>query len=425
MKRLPLRLIFWSMVLVSSTITPASASDWPQWRGPNRDGISTETGLLSDWRAAPPRLLWQKTGLGSGYASVAIVGDRLYTMGDREGQQMVIAIDLATRRELWATPIGQIWTNRGGARCTPTIDGDRLYAIGTHGDLVCLETATGKVIWRKNFQRDFGGRMMSGWGYSESPLVDGQRLVCTPGARDAMIVALNKATGETIWRSAVPALGGAGPEGAGYSSIVVAEAAGVRQYVQVIGRGAIGVRADDGRFLWSYTRIANRTANIPTPIVKGDIVFVSTGYQTGSAALRLVAADGGVRAQELWFLDGNTFQNHHGGVVLVGDYLYAGHGHNNGIPICVELATGKVMWRAPRSPGSGSASVAYADGNIYMRHENGQMTLVAATPQSYEVRGSFRLAHVDGPSWPHPVIHDGKLYLRSENVLMCYDVSGR
>ena len=326
-------------------------------------------------------------------------------------------MDVKTGKELWATDIGGRRPN-----CTPTVDGKLVYALGRGGDLICAKTSDGSILWRKSFSKDFGGRMMSGWGYSESPLIDGDRLICTPGAKDAMIVALDKKTGKAIWKSSMPDdIGRRGRNGAGYSSIVISNAAGVKQYVQLAGRGLISVDAKTGKTLWTYNRIANGTANIPTPIVSGDFVFCSSGYGTGAALLKVKKDGDGLKAEEQYFLRSQTLQNHHGGMILVDGYVYCGHGHNGGRPICVELKTGAVKWGGRiRGPGSGSAAVVYADGHLYFRYQNGVMALIEATPTKYNLKGSFKLASADGPSWPHPVIYDGKLFLRDNDVLMCY-----
>jgi outer membrane protein assembly factor BamB len=265
--------------------------------------------------------------------------------------------------------------------------------------------------------------MMSHWGYSESPLIDGDRLICTPGGPKAMLVALDKRNGEVIWKSTAP--GPIGQGGAGYASPVISEGGGVRQYVQLVGKGLVSVAADDGRFLWAYERIANGTANIPTPIVSGDYIFCSTGYQTGAALLELAPAakSGGVKFREVYFLDSKTMQNHHGGMVLLDGYVYAGHGHKQGFPLCIELKTGKVAWRQPRGPGRGSAAVVYADGNLYFRYEDATMALIEANPNKYNLKGTFKIAANNGPSWPHPVIVGKRLYLRDGAELLCYDIA--
>jgi outer membrane protein assembly factor BamB len=411
------------MVAMVASTAPAAAPDWPQWRGLNRDGKSPDTGLAQEWPEGGPPLAWKATGIGKGYSSVAVTGGKIYTMGDRQGSEYVICLDLANQKELWATKIGQPWGD-GGPRCTPTVDGDLVYAISPHGDLLCVEAASGKEVWRKKFDTDFGGKMMSGWAYSESPLVDGERLVCTPGGKDAVIVALNKKTGETIWKCAMPTVGPKGNLGAGYSSIVISEAGGVRQYVTLIGKGLISAAAKDGKFLWGYNKVANGTANITTPIVSGDYVFGSSAYGTGAGLLKLSAdGSGGIKAEEVYFLDANTFQNHHGGLVLVGDHLYAGHGHGAGLPKCIDFKTGRIVWQADKAPGGGSAAVTFADGNVYFRYESGLMALVAATPDGYKLKSTFKILVKTGPSWPHTTIQDRKLFIRDNDTLMCYDIA--
>lgn len=264
---------------------------------------------------------------------------------------------------------------------------------------------------------------MSGWGYSESPLVDGDRLIVTPGAQDAVIVALDRHTGATIWNSAMPDdIGKRGKDGAGYSSIVISQAAGVKQYVQLTGRGVISIDAGDGTQLWSYNRIANGTANIPTPLVKGDFVFCSTGYGTGAALLEVKREGDRLVVEEKYFLDAKKMQNHHGGMIAYGDHIYCGHGHNNGFPLCIDFATGEEVWSGGRGPGGGSAAILLADGHLYFRYEDGTMALIEASPERYNLKGSFKLATRNGKSWPHPVIVDGLLYARDQDALLCYDV---
>jgi outer membrane protein assembly factor BamB len=407
------------LVLPTPAASPeAKTLDWPQWRGPERDGKSAETGLLAEWPKGGPPLVWKAQNLGSGFSSVVVANGRIFTVGDRGADQHVVALDERRQgKELWTARLGKAW-NDGGSRSTPTVDGEQVYALSTHGDLVCLQAATGKERWRKSFAKDFQGRMMSGWGYSESVLIDGDKLICTPGGDKAALVALDKHNGKVLWKAAVPQAGGAG-----YASAVVAEAGGVRQYVQWLGSCLVGVSARNGKLLWRYARTHNDTANIPTPLVRGDLVFCSTGYGAGSALLRLAPKDGGIEAKEEYYLPPQTLQNHHGGLVLVGDHVYGGQGHNEGFPICVELKTGKVAWRKDRGPGTGSAAVIYADGRLYFRYDNGLMALIEATPEGYHLKSSFRLPEQTGtPSWQHPVIANGKLYLRGQTCLLCYDI---
>lgn len=420
-----------SSILLACTVFFASAAladDWPQWRGPHRDGRSAETGLLASWPAGGPSLVFRASGFGGGYSSLAILGDRLYTLGDLEGGQHVIAANKNDGKILWKTRIGPTWEDEyGGARSTPTIDGERLYALGTDGDLVCLETATGKLVWQRNLAKDFGGHLMvingTHWKFAESPLVDGERVIVTPGVRTAALVALEKTTGRELWRTALPELGEKGADGAGYSSVVVSEAGGTRQYVQLLGRGVVGVEAATGKFLWGYNRVANNVANIPTPIIDGDFVFVSTSYNTGSALLKLSRQDGGFKAEEVYFLPHNELQNHHGGLILHDGHIYGGTGHNKGFPIAVEMASGKKAWGPERNEGDGSAAVLYADGRLYFRYQNGRMVLMDATPTGYREAGSFLIPEVSHPSWSHPVISSRRLYVREQDNLFVYDVA--
>ena len=417
--RRPALRVSFATLLILQQVESISANDWPSWRGPLRNGIAgQESGLQSEWSEKGPELKWQIDGLGRGYSSIAIAGGRIFTMGKRRAGCELIALDLKTGRELWSTPVGG-----GDPNCTPTVDGSLVYALGREGDLVCADVASGNVVWKKSFPKDFGGSMMSGWGYSESPLVDGDQLVCTPGAKDAVVVALDKKTGATIWKSAMPDdVGDRGRDGAGYSSIVISHAADVKQYVQLTGRGVISIDAADGTPLWTYNRIANGTANIPTPLISGDSVFCSTGYGTGAALLKIEREGSGLVAREVYFLDAKKMQNHHGGMIAHAGHIYCGHGHNNGFPLCINIATGEEVWSGGRGPGGGSAAILLADGHLYFRYEDGTMALIEATPESYNLKGVFKLATSNGKSWPHPVIVDGLLYARDQNALLCYDI---
>jgi outer membrane protein assembly factor BamB len=416
-------------LLVLAFSSAGWADDWPQWRGPNRDGVCRETGLLQQWPEGGPKLLWELTGMGTGYSTVAILDGRLYSMGDRqvggEKAQYVYAYDLATRNELWATKIGP--SHQDGPRCTPTLDGGFVYAIGTSGDVVCLQLDNGRLVWSKNLLDDLGGASNPQWKFSESPLIDGDRLLCTPGGHKAVITALDKRSGNPIWKASMPDIGPNGKDEAGYSSIVISHGAGVKQYVQLTNEGLVSVAAETGNFLWGYNRVANRVANIPMPVIDGDYVFTSTAYQTGSALLKLVPDGDGVKAEEMYWLDKDTFQNHHGGFLKVGDYIYGGHNHNKGEPTCLEMKTGKVMWHADQV-GKGSGCVLYADGCLYFLYEDGTVVLIEATPEKYNLKGSFKLPErptATGTAWPYPVISDGRLYLRHADVLFCYDVKAK
>jgi len=406
----------------------ADGRDWPQFHGPNRDNLCPEKGLNVDWTENPPELLWKLEGLGRGYSSIAITGDKIFTMGDRKGadgkeMQFILAFDLQTRKELWATQVGPPHKD-GGPRSTPTVDGELLYAIGTEGNLVCLETASGVERWQKSFPDDFDGQMMSGWKFSESPLIDGSKVICTPGGPEATLVALDKKKGSVIWKCAVPALGEKGKDGAGYASVLVTEIDGVRQYIQLIGRGLVAAEAETGRFLWGYNGIANNVANIPMPVLRGRYVFTTTDYNSGSALLEISRVEETFHVKELYTLTGRQFDNHHGGIVCVNHHVYGGHGNSRGEPKCIDLATGKILWEG-EAPERGSAAVLYVDGHLVFRYDRGLVALIEATPEAFRLKGTFQPVTGEGPAWPHPVILGGKLYLRHGDLLACYDVSGR
>jgi outer membrane protein assembly factor BamB len=403
------------LFLVALAAPAARADDWPQWQGPDRTAVSKETGLLKKWPVDGPKLLWKAEDLGGGYSTPAIAAGRVYGMGFRGNDEVIWALDEATGKEVWSVRIARADTSVGygeGPRCTPTVDGNRLYALGVAGDLVCLETGAGKEVWRKSLPRDFDGRMMSGWGYSESPLVDGDKVIATPGGSKATLVALNKATGEPVWRCAVP-----GGDGAAYASAIVADVAGLRQYVQFLGDGLVGVAAADGRFLWRYDKPANGTANCSTAVYQNGLVFAASSYGTGGGLARLTRQGDRCTAREVYFT--KNMKNHHGGMVLVNGYLY---GSNEGLLTCLDFKTGKVLWEN-RRPGKGS--IAYADGCLYYRNEGGPISLVEANPKKYVERGRFEQPERSGHSaWAHPVIANGRLYIQDQGLLLCYDVKG-
>ncbi len=363
--------------------------------------------------------------MGEGYASVSISKGSLYTTGNIQGGQGVIKVNLSDHTVAWSKTVTEKRPKHGyeGSRCTPSVDGDHLYVVTSDGRISCLKSADGEVVWSRPFS-DWDGKMQNGWGYSESPLVDGDFVLCTPGGDDAMIVALNKQTGAEVWKCAMPSIGDNGKDGAAYSSIVIGHGAGVKQYVSLVGHGVISVRASDGQFLWGYNKVANGVANIPTVVTEGDLVFASSGYGTGSCLLTLSKDGDGVQAEEVYFLDAKTFENHHGGFILADGFIYSGAKHGKGFPICVELKTGDVKWGGDIRPaGDGSAAVTMADGQIIFRYQNGKLALVRATPSGYELNGTFTPEYQERESWAHPVVSGGKLYLREQNKLMCYDLS--
>jgi outer membrane protein assembly factor BamB len=392
-----------ALVVLGSIGAVGQSAGWHQWRGPNRDGKSAETGLRQSWPAAGPPVAWQTTGAGIGFSSFSSAGGRLYTQGDRGSSAFVVAFDLATGKRLWETPNGRNYRNSygDGQRSTPTIDGERLYALGARGDLVCLNASTGNVIWRTDLTQEFRGSIPE-WGYSESPLVVGDRIIVSAGASNASIVALDKMTGAVLWRSP--------GDRAAYASPVVARVGSVTQAVFFSDRRTLGVDVRDGRVLWSYPRVSNGTANIATPVVTGNRVFVSSDYGTGAALLELSASG----AREIYFT--RDMRNHHSSSVLVGDHLY---GFSGSILTAMRFADGTVAWR-DRSVGKGS--LIYADQRLYLYSENGVAGLAEPTPAGYREHGRFRLRTGREPTWSHPIIADGKLILRDQDDVYAFSV---
>ncbi len=402
------------LAVITILISTATAADWPQWRGPKRDGHSPETGLRREWPPDGPPLTWKTNGVGTGYSSVSVAAGKIYTMGDRGDSSFVHALSVAGR-PLWSAKVGKPGGGGGypGPRCTPTVDGDRVYALGQYGDVVCVEAETGKEVWRKNLSKDFGGEV-GGWGYSESPLIDGERLICTPGGRQGTLVALNKRTGAKTWQSYQ------WTDPAEYASVIAAEIGGKRQYVQLTGESVGGVAAESGKTLWRASRKGS-TAIIPTPIVRDDLVFVTSGYGVGCNMFRVTPSGANFKADDVYA--NKNMVNHHGGVVLVGEHLY-GYSDGKGW-VCMKFENGEMVWS---DKALGKGSVSYADGHLYLRSEGsrGTVVLVEATPERWREKGRFdQPDRTDKEAWPHPVIANGRLYLRDQDKLFCYDVSAR
>ena len=397
----------------------ALAADWPQWRGPQRDGISQETGLLKEWSAVGPKLLWQAIDIGEGYSTPAAVGNRLYLISNKGMEnEYVQALDTADGKEVWRQRIGNVGINKGpqypGSRSTTTVDGKLLYALGSDGDLTCLEIADGKVRWQKNLRTDFGGEPGQ-WAYSESPLVDGDVLVCTPGGGDATLVALDKNSGDTIWKSPL-----AEADQAGYASAIIVTTGGVKQYVQFLQKGLVGVDAKTGKFLWRYGRTAQGSpANIPTPIAAGDLVYSAAG-RSGGGLVKLAANGGAVDAEQVYFEQ--KLPTSIGGAVALGGFLYGTM--SQGL-VCADFATGEVKWQ---DRGVGPGAVCYADGRLYVHSEEDDVALVEATADGYREKGRLTLPNQPdrgrAKAWAYPVVAGGRLYLRDLGMLWCYDVKG-
>lgn len=409
-----------ALTLIVAAATAVPAADWPQWRGPNRDGISSEQGLLQQWPQDGPKLAWQATDLGSGYSTPAVVGARLYVLAN-EGldNEYVAAVSASDGKRIWKTRLGNVGQPQQNpsfpaARSTPTVDGAVLYALGSDGDLAALEAESGKLLWRKHLREDFGGKPGT-WAYAESPLIDGDTLVATPGGSEATLVALHKKSGEVLWKCPVP-----GGDEAAYASALAVEVGGIRQYVQLLQKGLVGVEAKTGKFLWRFDKPVSRyNANIPSPVFSDGIAYAGSAG-TGGGAVRLQARDGGVAAEPLYFEA--SFPSAIGGAVKVGDYLY---GTTGVALLCIEFQTGQVKWK---DRALGAASLCFADGRLYLHGENGEVALVEPSPDGYRELGRFtppdppKRANNMEKAWVYPVVAGGKLYLRDHGCLWCYDI---
>ena len=394
-----------------AVVSNLTLDDWPQWRGKNRDGVSVEKGLMKTWPQGGPALAWTAKGAGDGYSSFSVVGGKVYTLGARSGTEYVMAFDEATGKKLWEVANGARFSNdRGdGPRATPTINGGTVYAYGASGDLSALDAATGKSIWKINVLQKFGGGNIT-WGLSESPLVLADRILVNAGGPKATIVAVSRKDGSVLWRTSES-------DEAGYSSGVAHEFGGVPQAIFFTANRGLAVDSRDGRMLWSYARVSNRTANIATPIARGNKVFFSSDYGTGAGLVELTAAGKDISAKEVYFT--REMRNHHSSSVLIGDHLY---GFSSAILMAMKFDTGEVAWR-DRSVGKGS--VVFADDRLYLFSETGVVGLAAADPTGYHEHGRFQIKTGSLPTWSHPVVANGKLFIRDQDTIYAYDVKAR
>ena len=405
---------FKSGILVSWVLTfPMLGQDWPQWRGPDRTDISTESGLLRSWPPEGPRLAWTFRDCGIGFSGPSVVGENLYTMGARGGVEQLLAIDRGKGRELWTLDVGKVFEARRGKgpRSTPTVSNGRVFALGAQGNLVCVDARSGQLIW-KVLMSELGG-VPSKWGYCESVLVDGQQVICTPGGPQGTVAALDAATGRVIWQTKQL------QDPAQYSSPIVFGWNGIRQYAQLTMRSLFGISPSDGRILWK-SDWPGRTAVVATPIYRDGRVYITSGYGVGCKQVRI-----GPDHEVSDVYSNKVMKNHHGGVILLGDHLY-GYSDGRGWT-CQDFATGEAVWSEKEKLGKGS--IAYADGRLYcLGEDEGTVALIDASPSGWKEYGRFRLpedSKLRKPMWriwTHPVIVGGRLYLRNQDLLFCYDV---
>jgi len=405
----------WADVLPAAE-TPADENDapcWPRFHGPRGDNISTETGLLKQWPPEGPKLLWTAEQLGFGYSSVTIAHETIYTAGNIDERTAVTALDLdgkvRWRFDEYPAFVGHML----GTRATPTIDGERLYHKTPLGDVFCLSAKTGEKIWGLNILEKFGSENIT-WALAESLLVDGDRVICSPGGPQTAVVALDKMTGRTVWKSA-----SADGDLASYSSPILVEYGGLRLILAMTANALIGINADTGRLLFRYPHETQYGANVANPVFHEGQVFVSSGYRGGSEAVKLTVDGDDVTAEKVW--GSEELDCHHGGVILVDGYLYgASHVFNNGKWICLDWKTGEMKY-AEKGVGKGSAT--YAEGMLYTLSEMHIMGLVKATPDGHELNGRFEIPDLGkSTSRGHPVICGGRLYIRHNEYLYAYDI---
>jgi len=411
---------FWATFWIVFWATPWSSHEswaqegtWPQWRGPARDDFSRETGLLQSWPEGGPQQLWAIENCGLGYSGPAIVDGRLYILGSRDGTEMLLCFDAKSGKEVWKSPLGQEFENDwgNGPRGTPTVDGQLVYATGGQGNLLCFRIEDGSWVWSR-MMSEFGGEVPS-WGYSESPLIDKEKLLYTPGGERGAIVALDKLTGELLWQTAELT------DGAHYSSVVVKQHAGKTMGVQLLKSQLVGFHVEDGAVLWTVPW-GGSVAVVPTPLFWEDCVYVTSGYGAGCMLVRL---DDDFHAEVVY--ENKLMTNHHGGVILLGDHLY-GHSNKKGWT-CQFAVTGKKVWRERHALDKGA--IAYADKRFYcLGEETGDVVLIDASAEGWKEQGRFtldpqsELRSERGRIWTHPVIADGRLYLRDQELLYCFDV---
>ena len=379
-----------------------SAAPWPFWLGPNHDGKSVDTGLLKQWPAGGPKLLWQADGIGPGYSSVAVGADAVYVDGDAGGNFTLFAYDLAGK-SLWSSVLGKSWNgDHAGARSSPVLDAGNVYVISGDGAILCSSAKTGEKKW-SHTMKEFGGSP-GGWGYAESVLIDGDLAIVTPGGAKC-VVALNKTTGQAVWASA------GFKAGANYSSAIDFTFEGNHEIVQGTVGGLLSVNPANGAVLWSNNFSAGNVANCPSPAYADGYVFWANGYGKGGICMKL-SADG--KAAKAWTT--RDMDCHHGGYIIDKGYIY---GNNGGGWACLDLKTGEKKWS---DAGVGKGSLCYADGMLYLFSENGGVCgLANCSPEKLQMTGKLTVKG-NGPSWAHPVVAGGKLYLRYDTHLYCFDV---
>lgn len=420
-KRMQTRRDFGKTALIGlATAATASAIDWTQWRGPKGDGISPEKGLLQDWPKEGPRLVWAAKGFGLGHATVVTSGKTIVSAGDKDGQSRVVAVSATDGKQLWTAPLGKAgapgWGGFEGTRSTPTIDPETrmVFAVGQYGEIVALKLDDGKEIWRKSLVSDFSGPLPE-WGYSQSPILDGSKVIFTPGGAAGAVIALEASSGKEVWRSADF------KDAAHYAPVVIATIDGVKQYIQLTEKSLASLDPASGKVLWRTDR-PGKVAVIPTPVVFGNLVYTTSGYGVGCSCFEIKKDGDKWNVKELYA--NKTLDNHHGGVIRLGPNVF-GHADSKGWT-CQDIATGKALWQ---DKSFRKGSICYADNRFIIRGEEGagSVALIEASVDGYKEHGRFDPPHRSEVknTWAHPVVSEGKLYIRDQDTLLCFDISAK
>jgi outer membrane protein assembly factor BamB len=414
--------LFRSFVVSFLCLTiPAVAADWARWQGPNRDNKSTETGLLKSWPEGGPKMLWSATGLGTGWSSVSVAAGKIYTTGMNKAKQgELFAFDLSGKL-LWKQEYGPEWSgSTPGARCTPTIDGGDAFVISGTGQVACFKADSGQKLWQTDAFKEYEGKYGK-WGISEAPVVVDGKVIFTVGGKKATMIAMDRATGKTVWAS--KAIG----DFSSYCSPLLFEHGGKKIIGVIVSESILGVDAANGTILWQYATKQyqgdNRGRDITpvTPIYHQGRIYFTNGYDCGGVMLEIAPDNSGVK--EIW--KDKVLDNHHGGVILHDGYIYGANwkGNDDGDWVCLEWATGKVMYQ---HTWINKGSVTFAEGMLYCYEEKeGNLALVRATPEKFDMISSFKVPMGDGKDWAHPVISDGVLYVRHGDALMAFDIKAK
>ena len=399
------------------------AQDWPQWRGPNREGVFKGANLNLDWTAKKPALLWTFRQAGAGFAAPTIVGTTLYCQGGADGSDFAFALDTQTGNVKWKQTLGGLSVpERGdGPRGSVTVDGDRLYLIRGNGNLHCLSATEGKMLWQKDFEKEFGGKIMSRWGFSESPLIDGNHVICSPGGSQGTVIALDKNTGDVVWRTKELT------DAASHSSPIIVVVNGIRQYVVLTAKNVTGIAAKDGRLLWKVPIEGGArevSAVIPTPVFFDDMVYVTNGYEVGCIGIKLTTDGDNVKAETIY--KNRDISSQHGGVVLINGYIY---GYTESRTwACQNLKTGEMAWSERNTVTGKGAILGVNDRLLLLDMQNGRSAVIAASPEGWKEFGSMdlpertKIVTQDNNVWTHPVVANDRFYIRDQDLLFCFNM---